>query len=81
MTKVDREIMEILEAFDLTRSANLAAELAGTDPKMVSRYVALRDKGTRRAQGITAISSLTSHCGWQSSEGSCGGFETEVDGR
>jgi transposase len=37
--------MEILEAFDLTRSAESAAELAGCDPKTVRHYVARRDAG------------------------------------
>jgi transposase len=43
--KSDREIMEILEAFDLTRCAHSAAELAGCDPKTVARYVGARDGG------------------------------------
>jgi hypothetical protein len=43
--KSDREIMEILEAFDATQNANSAAELAGVDPKSVRRYVAQRDAG------------------------------------
>lgn len=37
--------MEILEAFDLTRSAESAAELAGCDPKTVRHYVARREAG------------------------------------
>src|SRR5215207_1049404 len=45
LTKSDREIMEILEAFDLTRCAHSAAELAGVDEKAVARYVAIRDAG------------------------------------
>ncbi len=45
MTKSGREIMEILEAFDLTHSANGAAKLAGVDPKTVNRYVEIRDAG------------------------------------
>ena len=45
MSKSDREIMEILEAFDLTGCAWSAAELVGCDPKTVSRYVAKRDAG------------------------------------
>ncbi len=45
MTKSDREIMEILEAFDLTRCPHSAAALAGCDPKTVSRYVAVREQG------------------------------------
>lgn len=45
MTKSDREIMEILEAFDLTRCAHSAAALVGVDEKTVARYVAVRDAG------------------------------------
>ncbi|MDQ2850000.1 MAG: IS21 family transposase [Actinomycetota bacterium] len=45
MKMSDREIMEILEAFDATSSANSAAQLAGVDPKTVRRYVAARDSG------------------------------------
>ena len=45
MQKSDREIMEILEAFDLTRCPHSAAELAGCDPKTVARYVDARDGG------------------------------------
>ena len=45
MTKSGREIMEIIEAFDLTRCAHSAAELAGCDAKTVVRYVARRDGG------------------------------------
>ena len=45
MTKSDREIMEILESYDLTRCAHSAAQLAGCDAKTVQRYVALREVG------------------------------------
>ena len=45
MKKSDREIMEILEAFDATGCAHSAAGLAGVDPKTVRRYVAKRDAG------------------------------------
>ena len=45
MKKSDREIMEVLEAFDATESAHSAALLAGVDPKTVRRYVAARDSG------------------------------------
>ena len=45
MKKSDREIMEILEAFDLTRCAYSAAGLAACDPKTVARYVLARDIG------------------------------------
>jgi hypothetical protein len=43
--KSDREIMEILEAFDATGCAHSAAVLAGVDPKTVRRYVDARDSG------------------------------------
>lgn len=58
MTKSGREIMEILEAFDLTGCAHSAAQLAGSDRKTVARYVALREAGAdpaareRRARSI-----------------------------
>jgi hypothetical protein len=45
MSKSGRQIMEILEAFDLTRCAHAAAQLTGVDPKTVARYVAIRDAG------------------------------------
>lgn len=45
MKKSDREIMEILEAYDATGSAHSAAALAGVDPKTVRRYAAARDAG------------------------------------
>jgi len=53
--------MEILEAFDLTRCAHSAAQLAGCDEKTVARYVAVRDAGDdplarpRRARSIDAF--------------------------
>lgn len=43
--KSSEEIMEILEAFDLTGSLRGAAALAGCDHKTVAHYVALRDAG------------------------------------
>jgi transposase len=45
MSKSGRQIMEILEAFDLTRCAHAAAQLTGVDPKTVARYVAIREAG------------------------------------
>jgi hypothetical protein len=39
------EIMEILEAFDLTGSLRAAAELAGCSHHTVEHYVTLRDEG------------------------------------
>lgn len=41
MTKSDREIVEILEAFDLTRCAHSAAQPAGVDEKTVAQHVAV----------------------------------------
>jgi transposase len=43
--KSEGEIVEILAAYDLTRSFRAAAELAGTDHHTVARYVARRDAG------------------------------------
>lgn len=43
--KSGREIMEILEAYDLTECAHSAAQLAGCDEKTVAVYVARRDRG------------------------------------
>ena len=45
MTKSGREVMEILEAFDLTGTAWSAAQLAGCDAKTVARYVVVREAG------------------------------------
>ncbi|MGH3791633.1 MAG: IS21 family transposase, partial [Pseudonocardiaceae bacterium] len=45
MKKDGREIMEILEAFDLTGCAHSAAQLVGCDPKTVRHWVDLRDRG------------------------------------
>jgi transposase len=56
--KSSEEIMEILEAFDLTGGLRAAAALAGCDHKTVAHYVALRDAGLspedrpRRAMAI-----------------------------
>ncbi|WP_053715176.1 IS21 family transposase [Saccharothrix sp. NRRL B-16348] len=43
--KTSREIMEILEAYDLTGSYRAAAELAGCDHHTVARYVQMREAG------------------------------------
>jgi len=43
--KTSREIMEILEAYDLTGSYRAAAELVGCDHHTVARYVRLREAG------------------------------------
>jgi hypothetical protein len=50
--KSAEEIMNILEAFDLTGSLRDAAELAGCSHHTVARYVAGRDRG--RAPGAAA---------------------------
>jgi hypothetical protein len=50
LAKSAREIMEILEAFDLTRCAWSAAQLVGCDHKTVAHYVALRDAGADPTQ-------------------------------
>jgi len=45
MKKSDREIIEILEAFDITGCAHSTAALAGVNPKTVRRYVDAPDAG------------------------------------
>ncbi len=45
MKKSDREIMEILEAYDATGVAHSAAPLCTADPKTVRRYAQARDLG------------------------------------
>ena len=54
--KSDEEIMEILEAFDLTRSYRDAAELANCSPNTVAHYVEARAHGrlTSSPQRLTA---------------------------
>jgi transposase len=51
--KSAEEIMEILEAFDLTGSYRDAAELAGCDHHTVARYVAARQAGRLTADPAT----------------------------
>ena len=51
--KSSEEIMEILEAYDLTGGLRAAATLAGCDHKTVAHYVALRDAGRRRRSGCS----------------------------
>jgi len=52
--KPNEEVMEILEAFELTGSYRTAARLAGCDPKTVARYVALRDVGKELSEPVRA---------------------------
>ncbi|WKX72265.1 IS21 family transposase [Streptomyces sp. XD-27] len=60
MKKSDKEIIEILVAYDTTECVHSAARLAGCDPKTVRRYVAARDAGrpvigpSRRSREIDA---------------------------
>ena len=48
------EVMEILEAFDLTRSYRDAAELAGCSHHTVADWVAKRDRGELPVPGEPA---------------------------
>ena len=50
--KFPEEIVEVLEAFDLTQSYRDAAELAGCFPSTVARYVALREQGGLRVRPL-----------------------------
>jgi len=50
--KSDREIMEILEAFDATGVAHSAAPLCDADPKTVRRYAQARDMGRLAAEPV-----------------------------
>jgi transposase len=52
--KFSGEIMEILEAYDLTGSYRTAAQLAGCSHHTVARYVALRDHGSVPEQERTS---------------------------
>jgi hypothetical protein len=49
-----RELMEILEAFDLTGRLRSAAKLAGCDRKTVAHWVAGARCGWRRVAGVGA---------------------------
>ena len=42
---VEEKIMEVLEAYDLTKSLRSAAALCGVDHHTVKRYVAARSAG------------------------------------
>jgi hypothetical protein len=54
VAKTHQEIMEILEAFDLTRSYRAAAQLAGCDHKIVAHYVERRDTWATIPVGVHA---------------------------
>jgi len=51
--KSDEEIMEILEAFDLTQSYRDAAELAGCDHHTVAHWIDRRDRGELSSALVT----------------------------
>jgi hypothetical protein len=51
VAKSDREIMEILEAFDLTRCAWSAAQLVGCDPKTVAAMSLAATPASTRSAG------------------------------
>ena len=51
VTKSGREIMEILEAYDLTGCAHSAAQLAGTDRKTVARRISVATSAASSAEG------------------------------
>ena len=53
--KSAEEIMEILEAFDLTKSFRAAGELAGCDHHTVAQWVARRDAGELTATTIRRV--------------------------
>jgi hypothetical protein len=63
--KSDREIMEILEAFDAIGVAHSAAPLCQADPKTVRRYARAWDLGRPvtapvRAQRVSRYRSISS---------------------
>jgi transposase len=53
--KSGREIVEILEAYDLTGSYRAAAELAGCDHHTVARYVKLRAEGRSPQERVQRV--------------------------
>jgi len=57
--KAAREIVKMLELFDLTRCAWSAAELVGCDHKTAARYVALRDAD---ADPIAPLRAINRYC-------------------
>ena len=52
LMKPDGEIMEILAAYDLTRSVRAAAELTGCSHHTVARHIAARDAGQPIAEPV-----------------------------
>ena len=63
--KSDEEIMEILEAFDLTQSYRDAAELAGCDHHTVAHWIDRRDRGELSSALVTRdrlIGAFTDKC-------------------
>ncbi len=50
--KSDGEIMEILEAYDLTQSFRAAAVLAGCSHHTVAKHVAARNEGKQMGEPV-----------------------------
>jgi len=59
--KSDGDVVEILEAFDLTGSLRDAAELAGCSPNTVRRYVRLRARGRSLAEPVRRCQLIDPH--------------------
>ena len=59
--KSDGDVVEILEAFDLTGSLRDAAELAGCSPNTVRRYVRLRSRGRPLAEPVRRSQLIDPH--------------------
>ena len=59
--KFAEEVMEILEAFDLTQSYRTAAELADCAHNPVARYVAAREAGGLSARPVHRAQLLDSY--------------------
>ena len=74
--KFAEEVMEILEAFDLTRSYRTAAQLADCSHNTVAHYVTAREAGSlsarqvRRAQLLDPIWRRL-RSGWRGATASC----------
>ncbi len=75
--KSREEIMEILEAFDLTKSFRDAGELAGCSHHTVAHWVTWRDAGKLPGEGRSAVSASStrswprSRSGWSAATPRC----------
>ena len=61
--KMGEEIMQILEAYDLTESYRAAGELAGCDHHTVKKYVQLRDAGRSVLERPTRAMAIDAYLG------------------